>query len=155
MLSTYSHNELEQLSKFLIDYAAKKYGKCRAEDLAQDAMLKLLKWPAEVRNLRVSGKTAVHFVAVEEFRRRKAEWVVGHSYNYERLQDHAQSGARMEAAIEVTDILVQLDVKERRVVVLRMTGFTYDEIAEKLGLCEKTVRTHYATAISHIIRISS
>ncbi len=51
---------------------------------------------------------------------------------------------------ELTEMLWCLTVREEEVVILRLEGFTYSEIAETLGIGRESVKTLMARAVSRL-----
>jgi RNA polymerase sigma-70 factor (ECF subfamily) len=116
-----------------------------AEDLGQEAFSRLYqRMLAEddepLRNVRAWLLTVASNLAYNHFRsetRRDAR---------ELAVTSAPGEADLDAALDVREALARLDVRDRFVLLLRHSGFTYAEIAEATGLASGSIGTTLARA---------
>ncbi|MHB8172357.1 MAG: RNA polymerase sigma factor SigX [Thermincolia bacterium] len=152
MLQTHDFKELydtyypavcRQLSHLLREGAA-------AEDVAQEAFLKLYDTPpARLDNpggwlKRVANNLALNFLRGEKNRQIRETRV--------HLQEDLVSASteevflRSQEAREVREVMDRLPVRDKTCLLLRFSGFSYDEIAEVIGVQKSSVGTILARA---------
>ncbi len=117
-----------------------------AEDIAQETFIKLYeKPPWEFTNLsgwlmRVSTNLAYNYLRGEKNRKKRESMgeLVGEPFDEDFL--------RSSEALEVREALDLLDEKHRTCLILRFSGFSYDEIARITGINKKSVGKTLARA---------
>ena len=120
-----------------------------AEDIAQETFLKLYSTPpAEFANpggwlSRVATNLAYNFLRGERHRRdrenRTAHWAEPPENLEERL-------LRNQEAIQVKEVLDRMPVRDRTCLVLKFTGYSYEEIAGIINVEKSSVGTILARA---------
>lgn len=65
------------------------------------------------------------------------------------------NASELDADILISQLLSQLDERDRMILTMRSRGFLYSEIAEELGITPVTVRVRYCMARNQLLRASS
>lgn len=113
-----------------------------AEDIAQEAFIKLFR-AREVSNIgawlkKTAVNTAINFMRSSSSRARREEAVTKAGSGQVFCEDMAFRN--IEADV-IRDVLKQLAPKDRECLLLKMSGFDYNEIGDVLGVKRRSVGT--------------
>lgn len=95
-----------------------------------------------------------------EEKQRESFWKSQHQYHTNRgvvsldelkeqgieISDNGESIKEIEDRVDVELVMKRLTPRQREVIQLRMDGYTYKEIAEKMGISEQGAKDHHMKA---------
>jgi len=142
-----------KLRPSLISYVYHLIGSTRdAEDVVQVAFLQLfdqLNQNAEIRNVRGWLYRVVHNIAIEQVRRSDRREVLFKQWfrDYERNVEPQSAEQELIRREQIEHSLELLNEKERRCLMLRAEGLSYQEIAEVIDSTPKSVSVHLARGL--------
>jgi RNA polymerase sigma-70 factor (ECF subfamily) len=129
---------------WLLAFLRRRFGAQDAEDLAQEAYLRVARTTAEVRNPRAFLARVALNVARDQIRRRRARPALVR----EDAAIAADPGSQAEALL-LKEAILALPPKLQEVFVLsRFAGLTYEEIAHRCGISVKTVEGRMTKALA-------
>lgn len=144
---------------WLVNWLKRRLG-CihHANDLAQDTFLRVIDKSttlAEVNEPRAYLSTIAHGLMVDHIRRKELEqaYLQAMAYLPKRLVSSPEEQlVFIEALMHVDRIFNGLKPNVRHVFLLsRLEGMTYPEIAIKLSVSLRTVESHMADALRHVL----
>jgi RNA polymerase sigma-70 factor (ECF subfamily) len=142
--------EIEQVyrahRRWLIGFLRRRFGRRQAEDLAQEAFVRLVCARVRIRNPRaLLARVAVN-AARDQARRRAVRREF--SAVEAATQPLAAAAAQAEAVL-LKQVVLALPPKLQEVFVLsRFGGLTYEEIARRCGIAVKTVESRMTRALA-------
>ncbi len=157
-----SHDEIARLFDALyggwyssaVRYVARRCGSVAlAEDCVHECFLRLCK--ELLRGARIDNPKGWLFKVIRN-EMTKPRWIGGPAplFSLDELRDPDSCSAlavEMDTEIgELTEMLWCLTEREEEVVILRLEGFTYAEIAEVLGIGRESVKTLMARAVGRL-----
>ncbi|MES2579307.1 MAG: sigma-70 family RNA polymerase sigma factor [Pseudomonadota bacterium] len=129
-----------------------------ANDLAQDTFLRVIDKPtnlAQVNEPRAFLSTIAHGLMVDHIRRKELEqaYLQAIAYLPQRFASSPEDRLGfIEVLMQIDRLFDGLKPNVRRVFLLsKLEGMTYPEIAIKLGVSLRTVESHMADALRHIL----
>ena len=143
--------------KPLLVYALRKVDAIAAEDLVHDLFVKLWAKRSEITIsenfssyiFRTLRNQILDFIAHSAQVQKYLSSLEDFSLQY--FSDKADYKIREEMFLQNIDaLLLKYGTRSQSIVRLRMQGFSNPEIAEKLGISEKTVRNQYSILIKHL-----
>jgi len=144
---------------WLVNWLKRRLG-CihNANDLAQDTFLRVIDKSttlAHVNEPRAFLSTIAHGLMVDHIRRKELEQAYLQAIAHLPQQLISSPEERLvfiEALMHIDRIFVGLKPNVRRVFLLsRLEGMTYPEIAIQLGVSLRTVESHMADALRHVL----
>lgn len=129
-----------------------------ANDLAQDTFLRVIEKsisPAQINEPRALLSTIAHGLMVDHVRRKDLEQAylqaIAHLPN-RLIPSPEDQLIFLETLIQIDKIFKDLKPIVREVFLLsRLEGMTYPEIATRLGVSLRTVESHMASALRHVL----
>ncbi len=127
-----------------------------AEDLLQETIFLALKHSDKFRggtNFNAWVKTIMRNTFINNYRKNKrfmnyvSQKIASYFYDKPEAKNNAESNIMLN---ELTDIIDELDEKFRAPFMMYYEGFSYEEIAQKLGLPLGTVKSRIFFARKHI-----
>ena len=119
-----------------------------AEDVVQDAFVRLMQTDEQPRNVRAWLYTAVRNRAVDMLRRRNPLLTDIAPQDLERLISDEEAQERSQREAELWTLIDALPTRCREVLLMaKRDGMTYAEIAETLGISVKTVEKQMGKAL--------
>ncbi|WP_353738816.1 RNA polymerase sigma factor [Brevundimonas sp.] len=138
-----------QYSAWLCVRLTKRYGRNNAEDLTQETWLRLEPYSRanEIRHPRALLMHIASNVAVDAARRRGRDWP---AKAWEDEDWYAAEEAGQAEYVLLKQILLSLPSPLQSVFVLsRFENLTYSQIADRLGISQKTVEWRMSKALAH------
>ena len=155
MSKTQENPEVHRITESVADSLllfARQWDENAAEDIVQNAMLKLLRTPVlDNDNIVAWMFTVVRNEANDRFRNRKKRQLLNENYARSRRNwfepDHE---SRLDAET-VAENLEKLPLDTREIIVAKIWGdLTYEEIAAMIGTSKSTVHRKYVEGISEL-----
>lgn len=136
---------------WLLRYLTSRFGRQRAEDLAQDAFLSITaSSPDEVRHPKAFLKRVALNAAVNQHRNQLSQKRGQLALSLDLMDEEVGSSPDQEEALLYRQILLSMPPRLRETFLLnRVAGLSYDRIAEKLGISVKTVEKRMSQALVH------
>lgn len=136
----------------LVHYAlalARTYGgEQDSEDIAQNAMLHYLSADKEIRQPKAWLRTVVRRECSRHFARKKRRRELA------ELLPRAKSGMSLiEWEVLVKEVFSEVNERDRQLLALKLAGFSYAEIADRIGVPEDSVGTLVSRAFAHARRV--
>lgn len=144
---------------WLVNWLRRRIG-CidNAHDLAQDTFVRVIDKSigfAQVNEPRAFLTTIAHGLMVDHVRRKELEqaYLLAIAHLPQRLDSSPEERlVIIEALLHIDRLFSGLKPNVRNVFLLsRLEGMTYPEIATKLGVSLRTVESHMADALRHLI----
>lgn len=137
------------------------HDKSAAEDVAQEAFIQLLKTGADSLTtperwlLKVGTNLALNYLRGEKNRRARELRESGDYFYLNRWGAHftvEEEVDRRQDLAECQKIMGRISPRDRQILILRFSGFSYAEIAETLQIERNLVRTILARALARFKR---
>lgn len=133
-----------------------------ANDLAQDTFLRVIDKStsfAQINEPRALLSTIAHGLMVDHIRRKELEQAYLQTAAHLPKQLISSPEDRLviiEALLHIDNVFKGLKPNVRNVFLLsKLEGMTYPEIATKLGISLRTVESHMAEALRHVLQSSA
>ncbi|MDF0732818.1 sigma-70 family RNA polymerase sigma factor [Pseudomonas entomophila] len=131
-----------------------------AEDIAADTFVQLLSTPSvePIRQPRALLTTIAQRLMYQLWRRRDLErgYLDALQHEEERLAPSSEALAQMLEALQAIDVLLDgLPAKVKATFLLsQLNGLTYPQIAEELGISQRSVSDYMAKAFTRCLKLS-
>jgi RNA polymerase sigma-70 factor (ECF subfamily) len=151
MLPDHENQELRLLAGFAVDSLllfARQWDESTAEDVVQNALVKLFDLETPPENVAAWLFTLVRNESNDRFRRRKKQQRLHEDYALSRQNwFEPNHESRLDAA-QVAEQLQTLPLEFREIIVAKIWGdLTYEEIAEMTGSSKSTVHRKYCEGL--------
>lgn len=140
--------QIPELLHYALVLARKYGGEQSSEDIAQNAMLHYLNADEEIRQPKAWMRTVVRRECSRHFARKRRRRELA------ELLPRARSGMTLiEWEVLVKEVFNEVNERDRQLLALKLAGFSYGEIADRMDVPEDSVGTLVSRAFAHARRI--
>lgn len=145
---TRSRRQILELLQYALVLARQYGGEQNSEDIAQKAMLHYLDADKEIRQPKAWLRTVVRRECSRHFARKKRRRELA------ELLPRGKSGMSLiEWKVLVKEVFSEVNERDRQLLALKLAGFSYAEIADRLDVPEDSVGTLVSRAFAHARRV--
>ena len=143
----------------LISYTIKHFGldKAQAEDIVQNAFIKISESNTQIQNMRVYAFRVVHNLAIDLVRKHKRHGEHNQQLAHEQTDTDERCPERDWTAKQlltmVNNVIWGMPEKRRKLFIMhRVERLSYAEIGRQMGISESAVRKHVAKGLDDCIK---
>lgn len=145
---TRSRRQMPELLQYALLLARQYGGEQSSEDIAHNAMLHYLNTDEEIRQPKAWMRTVVRRECSRHFARKKRRRELA------ELLPRAKSGVSLiERQVLVKEMFSEVNERDRELLAFKLNGFSYAEIADRIGVPEDSVGTLVSRAFAHARRV--